>query len=47
MPNEDLNITYHDTPADVQAAWASLCNGGYSLYVDGSGNLHALRVGAS
>ncbi|MDU0327220.1 hypothetical protein RWH43_10685 [Microbacterium sp. KSW2-21] len=41
-----LNITYHDTAASVRASWSSLClNGGYNLYVDASGNLHAHRLG--
>ncbi|SIS19725.1 hypothetical protein [Microbacterium sp. RURRCA19A] len=39
-------ITFHTTDAEVRAAWRSLCqNGGYSLYVDSDGALHALRLG--
>lgn len=39
-------IIYHDTAGDVRAAWSSLVlGGGYSLYVDASGQLHALRLG--
>lgn len=44
MP-ETPEITYHDTDADIRAIWKSLCNnGGYRLYVDSSGNLHATRL---
>ena len=43
-----LSITYHDTQEDVRAAWRSLCrDGGYTLYVDAAGALHALRIGAA
>jgi hypothetical protein len=46
MP-EPIEITYHDTQEDVRAAWRSLClDGGYTLYVNAAGNLHALRIGA-
>lgn len=45
MP-ESTPITFHTTYAEVRAAWHSLCtNGGYSLYADADGNLHALRIG--
>lgn len=45
MP-EELEITYYNTAGSVAEAWRQLClNGGYTLYVDADGHLHALRLG--
>ncbi|MFS0794815.1 hypothetical protein [Microbacterium sp. 1P10AE] len=39
-------ITFHNTVEEVREAWRSLVlTGGYALYVDADGGLHALRLG--
>lgn len=41
-------IVYHDTLEDVRAAWASLeANGGYTLFIDAAGVMHALALGVT
>lgn len=38
------SITVHESPGDVSAMWNSLVtNGGYTVYMDANGGLHALK----